>query len=101
MKVSELLADESKWTQNASARDAEGRLCHVDSPKACRWCLWGALCYCYDRDFESFDRYCNDLNGMISDERYPESGFVTFSDWNDVPERTFAEVKALVEKAGI
>jgi len=41
--VRELIADESRWTQEAAARDAKGWVVHPRAEEACRWCVYGAL----------------------------------------------------------
>jgi hypothetical protein len=91
MKVRELLSDESKWTKGSVARDFEGHfLLNPLDGRACSWCLVGALCYCYS----VFD------NGP-SIKVIDRLGVRSLSKWNDAPERTFAEVKALVEELDI
>lgn len=52
MKIRDLLADPSKWTQGAYARDAEGNKIRFRSGRdsAVCWCLQGAVQHCYDDD---------------------------------------------------
>lgn len=92
MKVRELFTDESKWTQGHAARNEKGERVWYKSPEACCWCLVGAINKCYvpairPEIFEKISDYINSRAGI--------------SVWNDAPERTFAEVKALVEKLDI
>jgi len=47
MKVSELLSDRSKWTQEVCARDKHGDPIDFHDPLACKWCLLGAVYRCY------------------------------------------------------
>jgi hypothetical protein len=37
------IADEINWTQYAAARDSAGMPVKATDPKACRWCMIGAL----------------------------------------------------------
>lgn len=39
----DLIADPARWTQYASARDAEGKYVECDDEKAVCWCAMGAL----------------------------------------------------------
>lgn len=50
MKAYELLADKSKWTQHAFARDAQGEECSSISSTAVCWCAIGAINRCYPTD---------------------------------------------------
>jgi len=91
MKIRELLSDELTWTKGASGRTREGFSCLPDSVDAVRWCLSGAVERCYE------GRLGIPIFGRI--ERALAMGEVM--DWNDAPERTFAEVKALVDTLDI
>lgn len=42
-KLRDVLSDKSKWTQRAMARDADDACVAVNSKKACKFCLVGAL----------------------------------------------------------
>lgn len=93
MKVKELLSDESKWTKETYARSSDGKPTAWFNQDAQCWCLLGAINLCYGGN--SLDKL-----GMI---RYA-LGLEFLSnavDWNDHPNRTFSEVKALVEKLDI
>lgn len=48
--VLKLLADPSRWTKRADARDAEGKPVPYDSWQACSWCLYGAIYRVFDRE---------------------------------------------------
>lgn len=95
MTVAELLTDESKWTQGTYARDAGGDSVLCREAKACRWCLLGAMRVVYgghrSTGFDSAFRRLRDAIGR----------HVPVHEWNDTPGRTFAEVRAAIEKAGI
>lgn len=88
MKIKELFNDKKKWTQYHSARDSKGFPCKPTASAAVCWCLSGAIQRCYPHEWRKIDRrLIVDVNDYIS--------------WNDSPDRTFEEVKALVEKLDI
>lgn len=91
MKVRDLLTDESKWTKSLYARDRDGFATDCDSLTATCWCLDGAMQRCYG--------LTQDYNlAFVCVARRIKSGVVA---WNDAPERTFGEVRALVEELDI
>jgi len=87
-RLDELLSDESKWTQCTSARDSAGNICYADSDLAVSWCLAGAIRRIAPDDYTELLMFIYCLLG----ETDP-------MEWNDAPERTFADVKALIAKA--
>lgn len=95
MKIQELLSDESKWTKGANARDKDGNAVIETMPQAAKWCLVGAASKCSK---------CSDQRNTILTIA-SALGFNAYEghivDWNDSPERTFAEVRALIEKLDI
>jgi hypothetical protein len=92
MKLSELLTDASRWTKNHYAIDTEGRPVQSRSPQAARWCLSGAICRCYSTQDER----------LTAEEALREAaGTLDIVAWNDAFERTFADVRALIERAGV
>lgn len=93
MKVKELLSDESKWTKGAYARNALGRQALVEDSEAVCWCFEGAIMKCYG----------DILSQVIEDKILAKISLQNHSiiTWNDDSERTFAEVKALVEELDI
>jgi len=89
MKVRDLLTDESKWTQRASARDIRGFNIQPRDERAVRWCVAGAMYCCYRDDEESapwskIDRYLELLE------------YSNIVGWNDDPKRTFLDIRDLV-----
>lgn len=88
MKIHELFTDARRWTQGTFARNARGETVATSNPAATCWCLEGAMMRCYPNMYEQ-DR----VNTTIRRELGLGGGVVT---WNDAPERTFDEVKALV-----
>lgn len=92
MKVKELLSDSSKWIQGANARDRNGRKIAPESPYAICWCLFGAIVRCY--------AYCPDQCIKVANHILVEYQML-LPKWNDAPERTFADIKELVERLDI
>ena len=45
IEARELISDESRWTQNSYARDANDKPVTPYSTAACRWCAMGAIEY--------------------------------------------------------
>jgi hypothetical protein len=90
MKAYELLDSPEKWTQGAMARNADGDVVAVTSPKAVRWCLAGAI---------------KRSNGTEDWEKAYDAFFETNKrrgiSWNDAPERTFEEVRAALIEADV
>jgi hypothetical protein len=92
MKVRELLSDESKWTQGVSSRTGSGTKVAHNSPNAKSWCLYGAAIKCYESPLEI---------GYVLSRIAETIGSWCIADWNDAPDRTFGDVKNLVEKLNI
>jgi hypothetical protein len=92
MKVKDFLDTSEKWTKGRWARDAGGRMIPYTSVHAVSRCLAGLICWCY-----------KDSNGWseIWDKINREIGGACIAFWNDASERTFEDVKALVEKLDI
>lgn len=95
MTVAELLTDETKWTQGRYARNSNGCYAEASGDEAVCWCLEGALYRCYGipDDGSAFNAAYRRLRDAIGGEWVAR--------WNDDPQRTFAEVRAAIEKAGI
>jgi len=89
MKIRDLLSDITRWTKGASARNLEGESVLATEPCAC-YCVYGALVHCYG------------FTGAAAVyARIRERLGMSPVKWNDAPERTFAEVKALVDELDI
>ena len=86
------LASPQQWTKDAFARDATGKVCEFLSPKAVCWCLEGAL-YNACLTHEQFWTVYTLLVDLITP---PE---LALSDWQDKPERTHADILALLDRA--
>ncbi len=92
MKMHELLATPNDWTQKAYARDINGqKLTDERDPKAVCFCLVGALNKCYPRE----------QRGAVIRAIAKEGSFSESFTWNDAPERTHAEVLALLKKLDV
>jgi len=94
MKAHELLSPEGAWTQGVMASDQDGLVCWALAPQARSWCLLGALHRCYnDTDY---GYAVDDIESILRLQGYdyPEA-------WNDAPERTQAEVVALLKELDI
>ena len=95
MTMQELLTTEDQWTQGAYARDAEGRACAVGYTFVCRWCLVGAIHRCYPQDLGLA------VIAAITDAMGLYNLMDNLVEWNDEPERTFAEVRELIERLDV
>jgi hypothetical protein len=96
MKIKELLIDETKWTQNCNARDKDETPINPNSPEAVCFCLIGAIHVCYPDPQDHNDVYDKIQNQIRTKYLIP---FI--SDWNDSSERTFEEVKEVIDKANV
>lgn len=92
MKIKDLLIDETKWTQNAYARDAYGKSLIESDLHAVSWCLSGALFVCYPHC--GLDRSI--IWYRITSKLSTLAGETSITAWNDAPERTFAEIRKFV-----
>lgn len=99
MKVKELLSSPDKWTKGATARDTYGLRVFTKDKNAVCWCLVGATIKCYC----SCTNTAADPNCKVKEiyEKINEKIDTTITIWNDSPERTFEDVKKLVEELDI
>jgi hypothetical protein len=84
---------EKGWTQRAFARDRDGRKVLASDPRACKWCIGGAIYLAYP-DQTAWLEAVAKLRKVIGDIALPTW-------WNDAPERTHEEVIEACRKAGI
>lgn len=92
----ELLSVPERWTQGWFAKDIDGHDVSYGSPKACRWCLSGAL--------GNVDPLGDALASFAASElldlalgRGVSCGY--FVEWQDASDRTHGEVLQLLDKA--
>lgn len=94
MTVNELLNDPGRWVQHVVARTSDGRPCGMFDAEAACWCITGAIHYCYanpDERDKALDRVWRVLPLSVDDLVL----------WNDHPQRTFREIRFLIEQANI
>lgn len=91
MLVRELLISEDKWTKGAGARSINQQIVATNSPNAVCWCIFGALDRCYP-NYNNWLRVYVRINKELGKDMMA---------WNDEPERTFEDVRHLVEKLDI
>jgi len=89
MKAHELLAQDGAWTQYSTAYDTRGIPVEAHSEKAVCWCLEGAIIRCYDNFHIPIQPV---LAALEAKGWYGQA-----CHWNDRPERTQAEVVALLK----
>ena len=88
MRIKDFLK-QSNWTQGQFARDEDGNSCDLTNARAVKFCILGAAHRCYPNNTTT-------IRFVLQQEL---GGDVTT--WNDAPCRTFADVRALVERLGI
>lgn len=101
MKVKELLADPSAWTQGSMAKGADGNDTCVFGPSsisACKWCLLGAIARCYHTRPAICGQVIKKVHEALVHKGLENGSIVS---WNDMPERTHAEVLALVTELDV
>ena len=91
MKMRELFSDDSKWTQGAFARNKQGVEVDVGNPDAVCFCFQGAMRKCYGKNSYKIIDKLDNSRGML----------FSITAWNDAKERTFEDIKNLVEKLDI
>lgn len=103
MKLKEYYTDENKWFQGSGAGDILGNKLNYEysetmlhfTARAPRLCLKFAIMHCYT-DNDEFGR-----SNVVSDKICKHLNIISISKWNDSPERTFADIKNLVETLDI
>jgi len=91
MKVRDLLSYKSKWTKRFYARDENGITVNWSSRKAVKFCLVGAIGRCYKSD--DYFIILEAVRASIVEDNV--------ATWNDLPERTFADIRAVIEALDI
>jgi hypothetical protein len=99
MKILELLDAPEKWTKKTAARGASGSPLPPDSDQACCWCILGALQKCYPKG--PADVEVEVLLKAI-EKIFPRTGTLgLITRFNDHPDTTFADVRAVLEEANV
>lgn len=101
LAVADLLEPEGAWCQVHWGEDVHGHAVSARSPKACRWCIEGAIqLVSHSRDHSTFNKRGRALQNVIGSLvwRDYEDGQPLWP-WNDRRGRTQAEVIALVRRA--
>ncbi len=85
-----VLDNEEAWTKGKFARDEDGETCSPISPKACKFCLLGAMRKAAN----------NDSGLVISTMKLVEfvNDIPVIAQWNDEPDRKFVEVVGVINK---
>lgn len=89
-----LLATPENWIKGVLSRDAAGDVVPIDSPSACRFCLFGAAirAYPYDGINSMTEIFANWLDTMMMQYKHVY-GIVIY---NDDPATTFADIKGFL-----
>lgn len=88
--VRALFSGPDKWTQDALARDYNGRRCSEGSPDAVMWCLIGAAAHLINAPGRQ--------DACISEiEKYQSTASIVM--WQDSPLRTFGDVTQIIDNA--
>jgi hypothetical protein len=89
MEVKKLI--KAGWTQREEARNSKGYSVSVTDPKACRFCLVGAIRKTTNEmAYEDHQKMLTQLCAVI--------GSMSIVDWNDVKGRTKTQVLAALDK---
>ena len=90
MKPSEVLSDESKWCQWASARGKSGRRVTPYGRSAVKWCLLGAIDRAFGENEIRRVDFANSVFRLLG---------CNIADWNDSPVRKFEQVRDVLLRA--
>jgi hypothetical protein len=103
MKAHELLTPEGAWTKGSDARDKDGKEVQVSDLRAKSFCLVGAVLRCYVEESSESTRAYDGQCARIYDTLWAAPYFARngIMGWNDAPERTQAEVVALLKELDI
>ena len=93
MKAYILLSDRSKWCQGAEALNARGARVSANNPAAVRWCMLGAVVYCYGPG-TTYEYHVARIRKAIN-----RAG--SLGAWNDARGRTYEQVVDLLKRLDI
>ncbi len=94
-RAREILTPPEAWTQGASGRDAEGYACNVHLPRACSFCLMGAVAKAQGElkgSVEAGAGAYQTLNRVVGREERLDL-------FNDDPQRTHSEILEVFDDA--
>ena len=91
MDAKALIQAPENWIKGKFARSAKGRPVRLDSPKACRFCAYGAVMHAADRTTVETTL---DADRLIGEQT--KSGLIPF---NDAPSTTHPMVMRLFNRA--
>lgn len=99
MKAHELLSDATKWTKKTYARDEDGVDIDVQDPKACSFCIIGAIQKCYG-GFEIVVRLVERVTEKVKEQNKEfKSDYIV--DWNDGEDTTFEDIHKVLKELDI
>jgi hypothetical protein len=93
VKVQELLSSEDRWCRVHLAMNKDGKATAPNDPDACRWCLLGALLRC------GATPYWEQIAAVIKKRTGGKD--MSLSIYNDAPDRTFEDIKSLLQEADV
>ena len=96
MKIQKLLKTKRNWIKFRMGADKYGRYANPVGVSAAKWCLIGAIYKCYGIDDVRTTRIIKKVRKELN-----MRGGDGIDDWNDDPNRTFKDVRALVRKLNI
>ena len=89
-----------RWTKKAMARTDKGGECAYNSPKACRWCVLGAIYYIYPTsptgNLSSLDK-----GFKMADKLRCVLPILQITEWADSKSLTFDQMLNKIKEAGI
>ena len=98
LSVGELLCNKSRWGRGYDAQTATGDPVAVFNENAIRWCLGGAMRLVYGHNAELHQKMTKLINDWLLEhkEEFEEADDVSLSGWNDEPERTWKEIRQML-----
>lgn len=91
-EIDALYSDETKWTKKAFARDVRGKLVPAKSSTAVCFCLLGALQFLSPLETKEIEGIIDAFHAVL-----PKGSSPMY--FNDAPETTFVQLKALIREA--
>ena len=95
MKIKELLSDSSKWIQGDYAVDKENIPVAPKHAEACKWCLIGAVFYCYVENPRARTNAMLKIGALLPGE------FDSIPAFNDASVTKFEDIQKLLQEADV